>query len=150
MIIIKLTIGLIVFAVSFIILFVLIIPSIYCRYRSPTINKNNLNKIGREIARKLAINGKILHFCISGKVKRSHVKVIEKSKEYIVYVKDTKWSRKVSTIIHELIHIKKGHSDNFNDFDIPVVNEIINCYLDVLFCYPVEINHFKWSRNSFN
>ena len=99
----------------FFLIFVLLILS--SQILSPPINKKTIDIVGREIMRLFKIENKIITFKISKKIKSSQIHVLRKHQEYLVEIKDTDYSRKLHGLIHELTHIKTGHSDRFRDYD---------------------------------
>jgi len=111
---------------------------------SPKINNSNVKTIGKKCIKLLDIKkNKKIKFRIEDNLKESFTEVVKKYESYIIHIKNTDKEKRVSTLIHELSHIKNGESDRFKDFDLSfVLKYILNFIFDTFSANPNEIKYF--------
>ena len=115
---------------------------------TPRINQNNINYVGKQCIKLFQLEDLNIIFKLDKSIDFSHVRVINKKKKYIVFVKDNWLGYHASEIIHELTHIKTGQSDMAKDLPNNFKSLLLNIYFDLFSAWPNEIRYFFWVRNN--
>lgn len=98
--------------------------------------EKELKNIIKKEKERLGLDSKIILAVMNKKVKKSEAGVIEKYKQYKIFIKVGLIGNRKATVIHELYHIKSGQSDLLKDLPQDSFKGFLyNAFFDILANY---------------